>query len=61
MKDEISEKLSKQLSFNHTDSEDNIKRNYEFVGTWISENIQAERFEFLKYINKFFHNSIELK
>jgi len=53
LKDEISEKLSKQLSFNHTDSEDNIKRNYEFVGTWISENIQAERFEFLKYINKF--------
>lgn len=50
---EEGDKLSSQLSFNHKDSEENIRRNYEFIGFWIDENIGEEKGEFLKYIHRF--------
>ena len=50
---EGSKSLASRLSFNHKDSEINIRRNHEFIGSWIDENIRQEKEEFLKYITRF--------
>lgn len=44
---------SQQLSFNHSDSEKSIRRNYEFIKYWLAENVNNEKADFLNYINKF--------
>ncbi|HUH74672.1 MAG TPA: DUF262 domain-containing protein [Chitinophagales bacterium] len=45
--------LSKKLHFNHSDSEDCIRNNYDFIKDWLAENVNQERSDFLNYIIKF--------
>ena len=53
LKADESKNLSERLKFNHTDSEKNIRQNYNFIGFWIEENIRYEKAEFLEYITRF--------
>ncbi|WCO00568.1 DUF262 domain-containing protein [Psychroserpens ponticola] len=45
--------LSKNLKFNHSDSEKCIRTNNEFIAYWLQENVAQEKADFLNYITKF--------
>ncbi|MDO6737373.1 DUF262 domain-containing protein [Wenyingzhuangia sp. 2_MG-2023] len=46
-------KLSEKLKFNHSDSENCIRRNNEYITYWLAENVAQEKADFLNYIHKF--------
>lgn len=50
---EHARRLSQNFCFAHSDSEKNIKQNYNYIENWVKDSLPNEKKDFLNYITKF--------